>query len=51
MMTQESASLEHGKPVELKQMQIFTLGRLKIVPQRCRLKECQRKTGIGKLRV
>ena len=38
MMTQKSSSLEHGKPVELKQMQIFTLGDIKIVPQQMLVK-------------
>jgi cytochrome c-type biogenesis protein CcsB len=38
MMTQEAASLERGKPVELKPMQIFTLDKIKIVPQQMSVK-------------
>jgi cytochrome c-type biogenesis protein CcsB len=38
MMTQETTSLEHGKPVELKTMQIFTYDDIKIVPQQMSLK-------------
>lgn len=33
MMTKTVTSTEHGKPVELKTMQILTLGDIKIVPQ------------------
>src|SRR5664280_1067688 len=38
IMTQESAALERGKPVLLKQMQIFTLDDIKIVPQQMSVK-------------
>jgi cytochrome c-type biogenesis protein CcsB len=46
MMTQEVASLEHGKPVRLKSMQLLTLDDIKIVPQQMSVKGVIKATAV-----